>query len=286
MRNQSHARRQKFGAGSFDIKRFSVFRAESNAMIETGILAAFQFSLSNRSLECNIPQSGSILLIRLSPFKIAQKCFLRNTAGVVSDCVISLSPIDRQSQRTPQSLKKLLVGFGQFFAKFDEIPARTRNLVFSLNLLSVCPFKRRLEIRIILKRRIDAHAVIILNASLRGQTVVVPPHRIENVKPAHSLVTGDNVRVRIRKNMPHVKVSGHSRRRRINRIHVFALDTVPETVGFVFVPPLGPLVFQALHADFVRQGSKVRTYISVIFSHRASLWIAEDIFAKSAYSAV
>ena len=49
-----------------------------------------------------------------------------------------------------------------------------------------------------------AHVEVVLDTPFRWQTVVIPPHGVDDVPAIHSLVANDQILMCVRKNMPHV----------------------------------------------------------------------------------
>ena len=149
-------------------------------MVEARVFAALKLSLSNRSLEGNVPQARSFSLVGLATFKIAQERSLGNLAGTCTDGLVVLSPVNRQAQVTPQVLEVLLVFDGQALTQFHEIATRDRHLIASLDGLAFTANMRGLEVRIIGEGRIDANPKVVLHAALCGQAIVIPAHGVED----------------------------------------------------------------------------------------------------------
>ncbi|CQB85757.1 Uncharacterised protein [Chlamydia trachomatis] len=253
MRDQRSACSKQFWARSFNINWRTIFKAERNLMVEARIFARFKLSLRNCSLECNIPQAWSVFLISLSTSKIAQECFLCNSARLLANSVISLRPINRKTKPTPQSFKKLLILRSQALTKLNKVLSAYRNLILSFNLLAFSAFKRRLKIRVILQRSIHSHTVIVLHAAFCWQAVIIPTHWVENVKTLHTLISRNNIRMRVRKYVTNVQVATNGWRWSIDRIHGLTIARIMECVSLSFVPITTPLVFKTINANFVRK---------------------------------
>ena len=265
--DQRAARGEQFRTGGFDVNRRAIFETERDLVIEAGIFAAFQLSLGDCGLEGHVPQARSVLLIGLAAGEIAQEGFLGDALRMLADRVVGLRPIDRQAERTPQLLELLLVFLGETLAQFDEVLAADRHLVLRVDLLAVSAFERRLEIRIVLQGRVHAHAVIVLHAALGRQAVVVPTHRVEDVKALHALETGDDIGVRVGEHVADMQMPGHGGRRGVDRIDGLAVAGVAEFVDAGFIPRLAPLVFEPVDAHLVRQRGQVRGDGIVLISH-------------------
>ena len=94
MGNKCYACRKQFGTGGLNIERCPVFAAESDLMIKTVVFTAFQLCLRNCSLECDVPQAGSLLLIRFPPCQIVQESALGYAPRMFTDRVVCLRPVD------------------------------------------------------------------------------------------------------------------------------------------------------------------------------------------------
>ena len=111
--------------------------------------------------------------------------------------------------------ERFLVFDGQPRAQFDEVRPRHRHWLLAW-------LRWRLKIRVVGQRRIAAHAVVVLDAALRGQAVVVPTHRIEHFLAAHPLKARDQVGMRVRKDVSDVQRAADGRRRRVDGINLSA----------------------------------------------------------------
>src|SRR5690606_40286658 len=115
---------------------------------------------------------------------------------------VLLTPVDGQPEPPPQRHERLFVFGGEALAQLDEVRARQqpRRLLARL--------RRRGfedEVRRIRQAGIAAHVEVALHATLRGQAVVVPPHRVEDVLPEHAALPKDRKSTRL--NSSHVKIS-------------------------------------------------------------------------------
>ena len=256
--NQRGAGGEQFGAGRLDVDRRAISEAEGDTVVEAGVFAAFQLGLRHGGLEGHIPQARRVLLVDLAARQIAQERLLRHAPRMLADRMVSLAPIHRHAQRAPQRLEELLVLPGELLAQFDEVLAADRHLVLGVDLLAVRALEGRLEIRIVLERRIHAHAVVVLHAPLGRQTVVVPAHRVEHVVAAHALVARDHVGMRVGEHMPHMQRAGDGRRRGVDGVDGLAVARIAETVHARLVPHRTPLVFQAFDAHLVGKRGQLR----------------------------
>ena len=211
--NQGHARGKQFGASRLDADINTVLNrrtgcsglgsargvgdVEGEAVVEARVFAALKLSLSNRSLEGNVPQARSLSLVGLATLKIAQESSLGNLAGTCTNGLVVLGPVNRQAQVAPQVLEVLLIFNGQALTQFHEITTRDRHLIASLDGLAFAANVRGLEVRIIGEGCINANPKVVLHAALCGQTIVVPAHGVEDRFAQHSLETRDDIGVRI-----------------------------------------------------------------------------------------
>ena len=65
--------------------------------------------------------------------------------------------------------------------------------------------ERRLEAGVVRRRRVAAHAEVVLDAALGRQAVVVPAHRVEDLLAAHALEAGDDVGVGVAEHVADVQ---------------------------------------------------------------------------------
>ena len=135
--NQSHARGKKFGTSRLNADINTVLNrrtgcsglgsargvgdVEGEAVVEARVFAALKLSLSNRSLEGNVPQARRLSLVGLATFKIAQERSLGNLTGTCTNGLVVLGPVNRQAQVAPQVLEVLLIFNGQALTQFHEI---------------------------------------------------------------------------------------------------------------------------------------------------------------------
>src|SRR5690606_25788151 len=95
-----------------------------------------------------------------------------------------------------------------------------------------------------------AHAVVVLDALLGRQPVVVPADRVEHVEAGHPLVARHAVGVRVREDVAHVQRAGGCRRGSVDGEHVgpwARQGPLPvEGVGALLAPYLRPLLLEAL----------------------------------------
>ncbi len=215
MSHERHTRGQQLRPGgvNLNVLRFAV---EHQAMVSTGLLAIFEFGLGNRRPEGHVPERWGEILVRLTALNVSEKGKLGCAKRLAPNRAVRLRPIDRKPERSPESFELLLVFDGEPLAQFNEVAARNRELVGRPAALGVAALKRGNELRVVRQRRVAAHAVVVLNAALGGQTVVVPSHRVEHALTAHALESGHHVGVGVREHVPDMQRARGGRRRSIN----------------------------------------------------------------------
>src|SRR5690606_11277163 len=147
-------------------------------------------------------------------------------------------PVHRQAQRSPGLLELLLVLLGEVMTQGDEIAPADR-------LRRVEGLFRRGEIRVVRQTRVTGDAVVVLDATLRGQAVVVPSAGIEDLFPGHSAVSGMGAGLDVPESGTHVKRPGDGGRWRVDGEDLLAGLVAVEPVGAVTLPDGIPLLFQA-----------------------------------------
>src|SRR5690554_326963 len=104
---------------------------------------------------------------------------------------------------------------------------------------------RRGEIRVVRQTRVTGDAVVVLDATLRGQAVVVPSHRVEDLLARHAPVARVGVGLYVPESGTHVKRPGDGGRWRVDGEDLLAGLGAVEPVGAVTLPDGIPLLFQA-----------------------------------------
>ena len=232
---------------------------EGQAVVEARVLAALQLSLGDRRLEGDVPQARGLGLVGLAARQVAQERGLGDLACTRADRLVVLLPVHAQAQVAPQRLELSLVFLGEALAQLHEVLTRNRLLVASLDRLAVAAHVRGLEVGVVGQRGIHAHAEVVLHAALRGQTVVVPPHRVEHGLADHALVAGHDVGVRVGENMADVQGAGYRRRGSVDRVHLLARGAAVKCVGALAFPGLTPLGFEAFGGGAVGHARRLRT---------------------------
>ncbi len=240
MGDQRDARRDQLRARRVDLDvALAIGTREPDPVVRAGHLAVLELGLGDGRLEVHVPQRGRLELVGLPLREQPQEGQLRNALGARADGRVGHRPVDREPEVLPEVLERLLVFLGEARAQLDEVGPRHRDRLLARG-------GRRLERRVVRQRRIAAHAVVVLDAPLGGQPVVVPPHRIAHRVATHALVAGDDVGVGVGEDVPHVQRAADGRGRRVDGIDLVARASPVEPVHAVGLPPGLPLRFEAL----------------------------------------
>ena len=174
---------------------------------------------------------------------------MAGAARALVDRGVLQCPVDRQAEPAQQRLEDLLVGLDEFVAQLEEVRPGDGDRPVVLRRLTA---ERRLEALDIGLARIAADAVVVLDAPLRRQTVVVPAHRVEDLLAGHALVAGDRVGVGVAEHVAHVQRAADGGRRCVDREDVGPLGGAVERVDLVGFPYLGPTRLDAIERGSVR----------------------------------
>ena len=249
VRDEGHAGGDELGAGGLDEHRFAGAVGRGvvvrHPVVGARVVAGLELGLRDRRLVRDVPQRRGILQVRLAPGDVAQEGALRDALRLGPDRRVLLGPVDGQSERAPQALEDLLVLLDQLVAQLDEVAAADRHLVLRVRVL------RRRVVGVVRERGVTADAVVVLHASLGGQPVVVPAHRVEDLAATHALVPGDQVGVRVREHVADVERTGDRRRRGVDRVDLVARLAAIEAVRSLLLPALRPCGLQAFEHGLV-----------------------------------
>ena len=127
---------------------------------------------------------------------------------IIDGCIL-LFPIDRQPELLPKLLESLLVHFSELPAEFDEIGPADHFWGF-LRITS------RFEVWQIREIGVAANVEEVLHPAFGGQTVIIPPHGIEDIHSSHAALARDEILMRVTKYVADVEGAAYRRRRRIN----------------------------------------------------------------------
>ena len=223
-------------------KAHPVHRARALAVLELG--------LRDRGLEVNVPQRRRLQLVGPPTLEQTQERALRDAPCERADRRVGHRPVDRQPQRAPERLERLLVGLRQRQAQLDEVRPRD-GYGFLPTLLCVEPpatlraiEQSSHEVGVVGHRRVAAHAEVVLHAPLGRQAVVVPAHRVEHGLAAHPLIARDRVGVRVGEDVPDVQRPADRRRRRVDREDPLAWGAAVEAVDAIALPRRAPLLLE------------------------------------------
>ena len=115
---------------------------------------------------------------------------------------------------------------------------------------------QRLEPGVVGQRRVAPHAVVVLDAALGREAVVVPAHGVEDVHAAHAAVARDQVGVRVAEDVAHVErardrgwrgVDGEVLLARRGRVEAVDAGVLPRGVPAVVEPVDRCLLGDARH---------------------------------------
>ncbi len=186
---QCHTSGNEFRTRGDDGDIVTPHAVESHLVIGGGLFAVFQLCLGYCGTKSDVPQGGSIRTIGLAPLQVLQEGALGDRLRVVINRAVGQRPVNTQPERAPQILKLFLVLDRELFAELDEVASTNRDLITGLG--TICggaSFQRRNEAGLVGKRGIASNAVVVLNSTFGGETVVVPSHGVEDVFAPHALV--------------------------------------------------------------------------------------------------
>jgi hypothetical protein len=223
-----------------------VLPVEDDPVIETGDLPVDDLGLRDRGLEVDIPHRRGVGRVREPAREQPQEPSLRGPARHLADRGVRARPIDREPQQPEQRFEGLLVLGGQALAELDEVRTahRHRSLARPVERVDV-------ERRVARQRRIASHAEVVLHPALRRETVVVPPHRIEDLVAAHPVEPSHQVGVGVALHRPEVQRAARRGRRGVDRVDLVAGLRAVEPVRAVGLPPLAPGGLQAIERGLV-----------------------------------
>ena len=216
---------------------------ETQRVIRTRHLAVFELGLRDGGTEVDVPERRRLGLVGLAPRQVVQERALAGAPGGIADRRVGETPVDRQSEAAPELLERLLVLGDEALAELEEVRARDRDDVLTR-------FLGRNEVQV----RFAAHAVVVLDAPLGGQAVVVPAHGIEDVTPPHALVPRDRVGLHVTEGRAHVQRTADRRRWRVDREDLVARVRSIEPVGPVLLPDHRPARLEPDERRFVGDG--------------------------------
>ena len=164
---------------------------------------------------------------------------------IINRCIL-LFPIDRQPELLPKFLKALLVHFRKVPAELDKIgPAD--HLGRFLRITS------RFEVWQVRKVRVAANVEEVLHTSFGGQTVVIPPHGIEDIHSSHAALAHDQILMGVAENVADVEGAAYSWGRRVhNESFVASTHWIP-AINTHFLPSSPPFALDFFGRILFRQ---------------------------------
>ena len=243
MRDEGHTGRDQHRTRGVDHHGARTVDAlEGHLVIRTRSLAIFEFGLGHGGLEVDVPQRGRFLGVGLAPSEVPQERLLAHAPTALVDRGVQVRPIDRQTETPEEIFEDLLVLVREFLAQLDEVRTRNGDRLVVLGRVAT---EGRLEPGLIRDARVAANAEEVLDATLGGQTVVVPAHRIEDRLAAHAVEAGEGVGVRVGEHVAHVERATHRGRRGVDRVHSRTRRRIIEAIGAGGLPGLDPLTLDA-----------------------------------------
>ena len=247
VRDQRHAGGDQLRPGGLDLDRLAAAGSrEQDAVGRARGRAVLELGLRHRGAEVDVPERRRLYRVDQVLAEEVDERALRRALGALADRRVGHRPVHGEAEPAPELFERLLVLGRQPQAELNEVLARDRNRV-------VGRLRRGLEPGVVRQRGVTADAEVVLDAPLRGQPVVVPPHRVKDALPAHPLEARDQVGVAVREDVPDVEGSAHGGRRRVDRVDLVAGGRAAECVGAVALPALRPLRLYSLQRWLVRQ---------------------------------
>ena len=244
--NELGTRRLDFDGAGGTAARRRIRDGELDAVVRARHLAVLELGLRDRGLEIDVPERRRLELIRQPPAQQAQERQLRDVPGSAADGRVGHRPVDREPERLPEVLERLLVFAREPVAELDEVRPRHRDRL-------LVRFLGRHERRVVRQRRIAAHAVVVLHAALGRQAVVVPSHRVEDRLAAHPVKARHDVGVREREDVADMERPAHRRRGRVDGEDFVARPRTIEPEDGGLFPARHPLDFESFERRFLRQ---------------------------------
>ncbi|MDI2021010.1 hypothetical protein PJL18_01526 [Paenarthrobacter nicotinovorans] len=199
--HQRGAGSQQFRTGGLDEDLFAVFGEERIAVVGAGDFAVLELGLRHSGTEGHVPQGGCLGHVGVARSQVGQEGALGHGTGGVVNGAVGQVPVHGQAEGLEQVLEDLLVLNGEFLAQFDEVLARN-DVEIALVLGRLC---RGSVVRLVRDGGIAAHTVVVLDAALGRQPVVIPAHGVEDVLARHPHVTGLDVGLGEGEHVAHVE---------------------------------------------------------------------------------
>ena len=224
------------------------FVVERDGVIGAGPLTVLDLGLGDGCLEVDVPDRRRVAAVGLAAGEVVEKRPLADPAAGLADGRVQQGPVDRQPDPAEDFFEDGFVGGRQLFAQLDEVRPRDGQLLGALGHVAT---ERRGERGVIGLRRVTSHAVVVLDAALGGQAVVVPPEGEEDLLAAHPVVPGHGVELGVAEDRAHVHRTRDGRGWRVDGEHLAAPGRAVEAVHPGGLPRLGPARFDAVERGLV-----------------------------------
>ncbi len=222
----------------------AVGAAERDAVVGARHLAVLELGLGDRRTEVDVPEDRGLGLIGLASGQVAQEGALGDAAGSLLDRRVGHVPVDGQAEGPPEVLEGLLVDGREGFAQLDEVAAGHGDRLLA-------GLVGGLEVGVVGEGRIALDAVVVLDAALGGQPVVVPPHRVEDLFAPHALEAGDGVGVGVAEDVTDVQRAADRRGRGVDRVDLVAGLAAVEAERALLLPARPPGGLEAVEGRLV-----------------------------------
>ena len=271
VRRDADAGGQELGARRRDHERTATLHGELEVVVRAGSLAVFDLGLGDGALEIDVPHGGRVSALGVALGMKVEERALGHAPGMVVDRLVLVAPVDREAEPLPERLEGLLVLAGDVLARLDEVG--TRQLARRL-LANLGAGLFELEIGFVGRRGVAAHVIVVLDATLGGQAVVVPAHRVEDVPPPHALVARQQVGVGVGEDVSGVERARRRRRWRIDheRLVTRALRVV--VVEPTLLPAGVPSLFGLGRVEVLGQAARIDGGVSRAVAHAGRTWSA------------
>lgn len=247
VRHQRGAGGQEFGTGGLDEDLFPVLGEEGVTVIGARDFPVLELGLGHSRAEGDIPQRRGFCHVGVTGGEVREEGTLGYGAGGVVDGPVGQVPVNGQAKGLEKVLEDFLVLDGEFLAQFDEVLAGNDvEIALVLGRLGRWPV-----IGVVGDGGIATHTVVVLDAALRRQAVVIPAHGVEDVLARHAHVAGLDVRLGEGEHVSHVQRAGCGGRGSVDRVDLLPGGVRVELVGSFREPALRQGSLQAFKGRLV-----------------------------------
>jgi hypothetical protein len=244
---------QELGAGGGDHERSPALDSEAHVVECAPLRAVLDLGLGDRGSEVHVPQGRGLDLVDVATAVEIEEAPLGQPPAVGADRRVLEAPVHGQAEPLPQVLEGLLVLDGQGEAQLDEVRARDpTSRLLSRRLVR----HRQVETRLVGNARLAPDVVVVLDPALGGKAVVVPPHRVEDVLPAHPVEAGEHVGLRVAEDVADVERARHRRRWSVDHV-ARGVGVLVESVDALLRPLAAPPLLGLLRVEVRAQGARV-----------------------------